>query len=224
MEPKKIVEIAKRENTKTIAYTYTEPTVFYEYALDIMKLAKKAGLKNIWVSNGYINDAPIRKMAPFLDAINLDIKGNEEAYCNLCHGSLKPVLKSAKEFKKHGVWIEITCLIIPGHNDDPDWMETLSKWIFENLGTSCPLHLSRFSPAHEMQDADPTPLETLTQLHKIAKKHLNYVYIGNIPTETYANTICPKCGEELIIRSNYHSKILGTTCKRCGKKLEGVFE
>lgn len=215
--------MAKKAKVESISYTYTEPTIFYEYALDIMKLAKKQGLKNIWVSNGYITKKPIEKMAPFLDAVNIDVKGDDKVYKELCLASLDHVLESLKEFKKHKIWIEITCLIIPGKNDSKKWMNKLSLWIRENLGEETPLHLSRFFPMHQLTEIGPTPISTLQELHKVAKKNLKHVYVGNVPSGKEHNTFCPECGVTAIERSEYGINFKGAKCKGCGKEIEGVF-
>lgn len=222
--PEKIVELAERYRSKIISYTYTEPTVFWEYAFDTMKLAKEKGMKNIWVSNGYTNTEPIKKMAPLLDAINVDVKGNEEVYRKLCGASLRPVLNSLKEYKKHKIWIEVTSLIIPGYNDSLEWINFLSKWIKDNLGKQTPLHLSRFFPHYKMLDTEPTPLKTLEKLYKAAKKNLDYIYIGNIPTAKYGNTCCLKCGELLIKREGFKVEIKKLKCEKCNEKIAGIFD
>jgi pyruvate formate lyase activating enzyme len=223
VSPSEIVKAAKKEGAASIAYTYTEPTVFYEYALEIMKLAKAEGLKNIWVTNGYINKEPLRKMAKYLDAVNIDIKGNEAVYKSLCLASQKPVLSTLKEFKKQGIWIELTILVIPGHNDSPKWVEEICRWIAENLGEQTPLHLSRFFPSYRMGYVEPTPLATLESLHGIAKKSLKYVYIGNLPLEDYETTYCARCGHPVIKRSGYKIYFKNPSCPKCGEKIEGAY-
>ncbi|MBN2095302.1 MAG: AmmeMemoRadiSam system radical SAM enzyme [Candidatus Aenigmarchaeota archaeon] len=221
--PKEVVEAARKNNCQSIAYTYTEPTVFYEYALDVMKLAKRQGLKNVWVSNGYTQKEPIAKMSKYLDAVNVDIKGDEKVYSSLCLASLKPVLSALKEYKKRKVWIEITMLIIPGHNDSEKWMGEITEWVSENLGRETPLHISRFFPMYLMTDVPPTPLETLKKLHKVAKKNLDHVYLGNIPEDLSRDTLCASCGELMVSRSGYKITPPPKACKKCGKKLAGVY-
>jgi pyruvate formate lyase activating enzyme len=226
VSPKEVVELARKAKTESIAYTYTEPTMFYEYALDIMKLAHKSGLKNIWVSNGYTGKEAIRKMKVLLDAVNIDIKGDEKVYNELCGASLKPVLEALKEYKKENVWIEITCLIIPGKNDSLKWMKEITLWIKENLGEETPLHISRFFPIYNLRDISPTPLPTLQGLHKIAKKNLKHVYLGNVPLGKEHNTFCPNCGAVCINRTGYsiETKMKGNRCEKCGEEIEGMFE
>ena len=219
--PEEIVDLAKKYKVKTIAYTYTEPTIFYEYSLDIMKLAKKEGLKNVWVSNGYINKDPIKKIIPYLDAINVDVKGPEKLYSSLCYSSLKPVLEALLEFRK--VWIEITSLIIPTYNDSKKWVSYLSNWIKNNLGEDTPLHLSRFYPSYKLRNLEPTKISVLKELYKEAKKKLNYVYIGNVFDSKYESTYCPKCGELIVRREGYNVNFKGYKCKKCNTEIPGVF-
>ncbi|MGC9310715.1 MAG: hypothetical protein ACP5E4_03250, partial [Candidatus Aenigmatarchaeota archaeon] len=163
------------------------------------------------------------KMAKFLDAVNIEIKGGEEAYSALCMASRRPVLDALLEYKKQGVWIEITCLIIPGHNDSEEQMNETASWINENLGEETPLHISRFHPAYKLTKAKPTPLKTLERLYLVASKRLRYVYIGNINTKNYENTFCPRCGGLVIARDNYRVRFEGPLCRKCGAKIEGVF-
>ena len=219
--PEEIVDLAKKYKVKTIAYTYTEPTIFYEYSLDIMKLAKKEGLKNVWVSNGYINKEPIKKIMPYLDAINVDVKGPEKLYSSLCYSSLKPVLEALLEFRK--VWIEITSLIIPTYNDSKKWVSYLSNWIKNNLGEDTPLHLSRFYPSYKLRNLEPTKISVLKELYKEAKKKLNYVYIGNVFDSKYESTYCPRCGELIVRREGYNVNFKGYKCKKCNTEIPGVF-
>ncbi len=223
MPPEEVIKIAKKHKVKSIAYTYTEPTIFYEYCLDIMKLAKTEGIKNVWVSNGYINKTPIKKMGPYLDAVNIDVKGPEKFYSGLCFASLKPVLESLIEFKKLKIWIEITCLIIPTHNDSERWINHLSNWIKNNIGRATPLHLSGFYPMHKLKNIKPTKLSVLKELHEAARKKLDYVYIGNASEPEYENTYCPRCGKLVIDRARHNIKKIIPKCRECNKSVEGIF-
>lgn len=222
-EPMQIIELAEKYNVKIISYTYTEPTIFYEYALDIMKLAKKKNFKNVWVTNGYTNLEPIKEMSPYLDAVNVDVKGSDEVYRKLCKGSLKPVLDTLLEYKRNKIWIEITSLIIPSYNDTKEWISFLTNWIKENLGKDVPLHISRFFPNYKMLDVEPTPISTLENLYRIAKNNLNYVYIGNIFDPMYESTYCPKCNSLVIEREGYNIKFKTCVCKKCKNKIVGIF-
>lgn len=178
--PEDIIKHVKKNKIPSISYTYTEPTIFYEYVLETAKLAKKEKIKNIIVSNGYINEKPLKELLPYIDAANIDLKAfNEEFYKKTCFASLKPVLKSLKIIKKAKVHLEITNLIIPGLNDDMKDIEKMCKWIKNNLG-NVPIHFSRFFPHYKLKNIKPTPIETLTKAEKIAKKYLINVHLGNI--------------------------------------------
>jgi pyruvate formate lyase activating enzyme len=228
--PKKIVEIALKNNLPSISYTYTDPIAFLEYALDTMKLAKKAGLKNNFVSNGFMSEESAKLVIPYLDAINIDIKGfTEDFYQKICGARLKPVLETAKLMKKSGVWVEITTLVIPTLNDDEKTFEGIAKWIFENLGPETPWHISQFCGAisWKLQNIPDTPVETLEKAIEIGKKvGLKYVYIGNIPGHKAENTYCPKCGTLAINRINYfiHRYDKNGKCPKCGESLNLVLK
>lgn len=230
VSPERIVEIAIENKVESISYTYTEPTIFLEYALDTMKLAKKAGLKNNFVSNGFMSEESAKLVIPYLDAINIDIKGfTEDFYQKICGGRLKPVLETAKLMKKNGVWVEITTLVIPTLNDDEKTFEEIAKWIFENLGSETPWHVSQFCGAisWKLQHIPDTPVETLEKAIEIGKKvGLKYVYIGNIPGHKAENTYCPKCGELAINRVNYfvHRYDKNGKCPKCGENLNLILK
>ncbi len=222
--PKEIIESVKNSGCKIIAYTYTEPTIAYEYILDIAKLAKKNGIKNIMVSNGFINEDPLNNLCEYMDAANIDLKSfSNDFYKENCDGKLKPVLNSLKILKDKKVWLEITNLIVPGKNDDPKEIEKMAKWIKDNLGENVPLHFSRFFPMYKMQDVEMTPIETLKKAYDIAKKHLNYVYIGNLVTEE-TNTFCPKCKKQIITRDyDFIINMKDGKCEFCNEKIDGIF-
>ena len=229
LEPQELVNKALASGAPVIAFTYTEPTVFYEYMLDICRIARSRGLKNVMHSNGYINEEPLRGLAKYLDAANIDLKGfKEEYYAKICEGSLEPVLKSLKILKEEGVHLEITNLVLTGFNDDPESITKMCLWIRDNLGAGTPLHFSRFFPMYKLLGLNPTPVETLEKLRKIALDcGLKYVYIGNVPGHTGENTYCPKCKRVVIKRVGYIVEeinlVLGA-CKFCQEKIEGVWE
>lgn len=181
--PERIIDITKQQHLPGIAYTYTEPTISWEFYIEVMKLARKAGLYNVWVSNGYINPEPARKIAKHMDAINVDIKGDAKFYKQLCGvPDEQPIREALKIYKKAGVWIEVTNLIIPGFNDKPAQIEKLVEWIKTNLGPDTPLHFSRFYPHHKMPDVELTPTNTLDNAFEIAEKAgIKWVYVGNVP-------------------------------------------
>lgn len=228
-EPDRIVAMALAAKSPTIAYTYTEPTVFYEYMLATAKLAKKQGLKNIMHSCGYINPQPLKELLKYMDACNIDLKGfSEDYYQQMCSGHLEPVLETLKTVKRSGVWLEITNLVIPGKNDDPAMIRKMCRWIKVNLGPDVPLYFSSFYPMYKLQDLPPTPVETLEQAYAIAKEEgLNYVYIGNVFGHIKESTYCPKCGRTLIKRAGFsveENNIVGGKCKFCGFRIAGVWQ
>jgi pyruvate formate lyase activating enzyme len=182
MSPKMVIEMCTQRELPGIAYTYNEPTIWIEYALDTMKLAKKAGLYNIWVSNGYTNPGPAKEISKHLDAINVDIKGDTPFYSKLCGiPNEDPVRKALLIYKKAGVHIEVTNLIIPGFNDKPEQVDKLVSWVAEKLGKDTPMHFSRFFPHFKMRDMHITPMKTLEMAEKTAKKHgIKNVHLGNV--------------------------------------------
>jgi pyruvate formate lyase activating enzyme len=229
LTPKQVVELCKKNNCNIISYTYTEPTIFYEYMLDIARIAKKERIKNTIVSNGYINEKPLRELCKHIDGANIDLKGfTNEFYIKVCKGKLEPVMKTLKILREEGVWLEITNLIVPGLNDDFKKIEEMCKWISNELGRDVPLHFSRFHPDYKMPDSKATPMETLEKAKKIADKYLDYVYIGNVSGES--NTLCPKCKSVIIRRSMLsliENKIKDGNegkCFKCGNKIPGVWE
>jgi len=215
-----IDEALKTWNNIGIAYTYNEPFTFYEFLLETAEKAKSAGLKNIVVSNGYINQAPLRKLLPSIDAFNIDLKAfSEEFYQKHTKGKLQAVLESLKTIAQHQIHLEITNLVIPGLNDNKTEFENMVKWIASELGANTPLHLSRYYPQFKM-NISPTPIETLTTFYRIAKQHLQHVYLGNVSDEKRSSTYCAACGEILVSRNRYKTELnqLETdgNCKKCG--------
>jgi len=229
LEPAELVKKAIASARPTIAYTYTEPTIFYEYMLDAAMEAKRAGIKNIMHSNGYINEEPLRKLAKYLDAADIDLKGfSDEYYGDLTEGTLEPVLKSLKVLKDEGVHLEITNLILSGYNDNPESIRKMCLWIRDNLGVDVPLHFSRAFPMYKLTAINPTPYQTLLDARDIATScGLHYVYIGNFPGNPYENTYCPKCGKIVIGRNGYfvvQNNLEDGKCKFCGEKIPGVWK
>jgi pyruvate formate lyase activating enzyme len=180
--PKEIVRDALESNCPSISYTYTEPTIFLEFALDCMKLAKKKGLKNIWVSNGYMTKEALDLVAPYLDAVNVDLKAfTEDFYCSVCGVRLQPVLDNLVDIKKRGIHLEITTLVIPDKNDSEKELKQIAVFIKKKLGSDTPWHVSRFFPHHEFMNLMPTPVEKILRAVKIGKKAgLKFVYAGNV--------------------------------------------
>ena len=229
VSPQDIVREAKASGSKTIAFTYTEPTVFYEYMLDIAKLAKQEGIACVMHSSGFINAEPLRQLAKYLTAANIDLKGfSEKYYSSFCEGNLASVLGSLKILKEEKVWVEVTNLIIPTANDSDEEINKLCLWIKDNLGPETPVHFSRFFPMYKLVDLSPTPLKTLIRAKEIAyKTGLHYVYIGNVPENAGEDTICFACSKLLIKRAGYailENNIVKGKCKFCGAKISGIWE
>ncbi len=223
LTPQEIVDETLALGLPSISYTYTEPTIFVEFALDVMKLARKKKIKNVWVTNGYTSKEGLKLVLPHLDAANVDLKGfTEKFYNKVCGARLKPVLETLKAIKGAGVWVEVTTLIVPNQNDTKEHFEGIANFIAEELGRETPWHISRFFPAYKMYDVPPTPLASLEQAYKIGKKAgLKYVYLGNVPAEEMEDTFCPNCGEKMINRAGYrilrydkHGK-----CAKCNEDL-----
>jgi len=225
--PEQIIAMAKEYDCQSIAFTYTEPTVFYEYMLDIAKLAKEEGLKTVMVTCGYINEKPLRELVKYMDAANIDLKGfSDEFYSTYTTGSLQPVLNTLQIAKEEGMFFEITNLVIPQANDDPILIRAMCKWIKENIGDEYPLHFSRFFPQYKLTNRPPTPVKTLEMAYDIAvEEGLKYVYIGNVGN-IGEDTYCPNCGKLLIDRSGYSLEeinIKNGKCKFCGEEIFGEF-
>lgn len=229
IEPADLIKKAKESGCASIAYTYSEPTIFYEYMLETAKLAKEQGIRNIMHSCGYINEEPLRQLAKYLDGANIDLKGfTNDYYVKMTEATLEPVLKSLLILKESGVHLEITNLLLPGYNDDADTLKKMCLWIKENLGQDTPLHFSRFFPMYKLTSLNPTPVEALEKAREVAVScGLRYVYIGNIPEHSAENTICPYCKSLLVERRGYfivQNNIENGRCKYCKKEISGVWK
>lgn len=225
--PEEVVKQALASGCQSIAYTYTEPTIFFEFAYDIARLAREAGLFNIFVTNGYITREALTKVAPYLDAANIDLKGFSEGfYRNVVHARLSEVLDSIIEYRLQGIWIEITTLIIPGLNDSEQELQGIASFIVTNLGVDTPWHVSQFYPTYQLNDHPRTPLETLRRARDIGRAAgLRYVYEGNVPGEGGENTCCPSCSSLLIKRYGYMietNRIRNGRCPDCAAAIAGV--
>ncbi|MBN2720568.1 MAG: AmmeMemoRadiSam system radical SAM enzyme [Proteobacteria bacterium] len=224
--PEEVVGSAQAAGCLSIAYTYTEPTIFMEFALDCASRGKEAGLANIFVTNGFMTPEAAAMASEAIDAANIDIKAaTEEGYRAVCGGRLQPVLDTVRRFYEKGVWIEITTLIIPGFNDDRESLESIASFI-ASLDPAIPWHLSRFFPAFKMPDRPPTPVKTLELAEKVGKDAgLKYVYLGNVSRKE-DNTRCPRCGELLLERSGFFLLANRITdegkCPGCGAKFDGM--
>lgn len=228
LSPQDLVKKAKLSGAPVIAYTYSEPTIFYEYMLDTAKLARLEGLKNVMHSSGHINEEPLRELCKYLDAANIDLKGfSEKYYEEMCLGNLDSVLRTLKILRAEGVHIEITNLILPGLNDDSPTIRKMCAWIMENLGKDTPVHFSRFWPMYKLTQLSPTPVETLIQAKRICQSEgLNYCYIGNVPGIDAENTYCPNCKRLIIERKGYavlQTHIRKGRCEFCGYEIKGIW-
>jgi pyruvate formate lyase activating enzyme len=229
-DPEQIVNSALKSKIKSISYTYSEPTIFLEYALDIMKIAKKKGVKNVFVSNGFLSQEAIKLIAPYLDAANIDLKGfSEDFYKKFCGGELQPVLNTLKAIKKVGIWLEIATLVIPTMSDSAKTLKGIANFIKKELGAETPWHLSKFSSLHSWQlhHLPDTPLETLKMAYEIGKSAgLKYVYTGNMPGLPSEDTFCPKCKALIIDRTGYmvfrHDK--NGLCPKCGQDINLILK
>jgi pyruvate formate lyase activating enzyme len=229
VSPQEIISLAKSSGSKTIAFTYTEPTIFYEYMLDIAKLAKEENISLVMHSAGYINEEPLRQLTKYLKAANIDLKGfSDKYYASFCQGSLNEVLNTLKILKEEGVWLEITNLIIPGGNDSDEEIRKMCQWIVENLGKDTPIHFSRFFPMYKLTNLSPTPISTLIKAKKIAEESgLNFVYIGNVPEHFGEDTYCPNCHKLLIKRIGYRiieNHLKEGRCPFCKEPISGIWE
>lgn len=226
--PAMLVEDTIKNSCKSISYTYSEPVTFYEYTHDSSKLARAKGLKNVMVSAGYINEKPLRELARYIDAANIDFKSFKDSiYIKLNGGRLQPVLNTLKILKEEGVWLEITNLIVPSWTDDIEMIKDMCKWLKDNGFEDNPLHFSRFHPQHKLTQLPATPVSTLKNARDIAlKEGLNYIYIGNVPGSGAEDTICPKCKKTVIERRGYTvlaSNIVNNCCNFCNTKISGVW-
>lgn len=227
--PQEIVSAALKNRCRSIAYTYTEPTVFFEYSYDTARFAHDEGIANVYVTNGFMTAGPgemLEAFAPYLDAANVDLKAfRDETYREYVGGRLQPVLDSLRVMKELGIWLEVTTLVIPGINDDPSELREAALFIAEELGPETPWHISRFRPAFEMRDRSATSLSMLLEAQQIGEEaELRYVYVGNVPGES--NTVCHGCGATLIQRSGYRivDNRVGecAQCPNCGTEVAGV--
>ncbi|MFH0831622.1 MAG: AmmeMemoRadiSam system radical SAM enzyme [archaeon] len=227
MSPEEIVQKTIDAECSIIAYTYTEPTVFYEYMLDTAKIAREKGIKNVLVSNGFINPEPLNELCRYIDAANIDLKSiSEKFYRKICDGSIEPVLDSIKMLHKNKIWLELTNLIIPKLNDSEEEIKELAGYIAK-IDKNIPLHLSAFHPTFKMANLQPTPEKTIIRAKDIAlRAGLKYVYTGNINDSEANATCCPKCKKQLIIRQGYFvfkNYIEKGRCRFCNEKIAGIF-
>ena len=225
--PEEVVRSAVKQNCASISYTYVEPTIFFEFALDTARLAHEQGIMNLFVSNGYTSPEATRAIAPFLNGNNIDLKAfTDKFYREVCGARLQPVLDCISLMKELGVWVEVTTLLIPGWNDSDQELQDIAEFI-RSVDPNIPWHVTRFHPTYQMTDRNSTPLATLERAREIGlASGLNYVYTGNLPGLEGENTFCPECNATLITRTGFKAEITGIdkdSCRSCGRKQAGIF-
>jgi len=229
LKPEEIVRLAKQQNSRSIAYTYNEPTIFTEFMLDTSMMAKEQGIRNVVKSNGFINKKPLLDLCKVLDAYSVDLKAfTQKYYSDLVGGRLAPVLDSLVTLKSQDVWTEIVYLVVPTLNDDEKEIRDMVQWIRKELGEDVPLHFSRFYPKYRLRNLPPTPVTTLEKCRQIAlDSGLHYVYMGNVPGHSGGNTTCPNCKKMILGRVGYQvfeNHINQGTCEFCGTPIAGVWK
>jgi pyruvate formate lyase activating enzyme len=228
MSPEDIAQRAKKAESVSVAYTYSEPVIFYEYMYDCAVAARKEGIKSVMISNGYILEKPMRELCAVLDGVKIDLKAfTEKFYAETCSGHLKPVLDTLVLLKELGMWFELVVLIIPTLNDSPQEIEQMAKWVYSELGPDVPIHFSAFHPMYKIQNLPRTPVKTLERCRKIAlDAGLRFAYLGNVRGHPGEHTYCPDCGEILIRRQGYiiiKNTIENGKCPKCETTIPGVW-
>jgi pyruvate formate lyase activating enzyme len=227
--PQQIVELTKEKRCPSVAYTYTDPVVYYEYTYDTAKLVRENGLRNILVTAGYINPSPWKRLLQYIDGANIDLKGiTEEFYREVCSATLKPVQQALIDAVAAGIIVEVTNRVVPTLNDKPEQIRELSRWVRANLGSDIPLHFSGFYPQYKMRYLPDTSLATLELARRIAiEEGMNFVYIGNVRSETGENTYCPGCKRLLIERKGYtilQNRLKDGCCPDCSRQIYGIWK
>jgi len=225
--PSRIVSLAKEHQCPSISYTYTEPTIYFEYAYETAILAHQEGIKNIFVTNGYMTEEALKTIRPYLDAANVDLKSfQEKFYKGICGAKLKPVLENLRWMRQSGIWVEITTLVIPTVNDSDEEFEEIAQFIV-SLGPEVPWHISAFYPTYKMLNLPRTPAPLLHRAREIGMRAgLRYVYCGNIPGEEGEDTFCPHCGRRVIERVGFRvvkNEVIRGECGHCRAKIDGVW-
>ncbi len=228
VSPENIVRYALSHHCKSISYTYTEPTIFFEYAYETAMIAHEQGLRNIFVTNGFMTERAIETLAPILDGANIDLKAySGDFYRNICGGRLEPVKHAIASMVEKGIWVEVTTLIIPGYNDDPKQWEGIADFLL-SINPGIPWHISAFYPTYHLTDAPPTPARLLSKVRETGlRKGLKFVYTGNIPGDEGESTYCPNCGKRLIQRVGFsiiENLLENGACPFCRATLEGRWE
>lgn len=225
--PETVVADAVAQDCKSIAYTYTEPTIFFEFAYETAKLAHSKGLKNVFVTNGYMRPEALDMISPYLDAANVDLKAfTDEFYKRQCSAGLEPVKNTLRKMKALGILVEVTTLLIPGLNDDPGELAGLTAFIVEALGPQTPWHISRFHPTYRLTDRSVTPVRSLRRAYDIGKSAgLHHIYLGNVPGEGGESTYCHQCDSLLVERIGFHVRrnlVEAGCCPQCGAAVHGI--
>jgi len=226
--PNEMVDLCVQKRVPTIAYTYSEPIIFYEYMYDIARMGHEKSVKSVMITGGYIEEEPLRDLLPQLDAVKVDLKSiREDYYKKIVGGELKPVLDRLVQIKKSGVWLELVYLVVPTLNDTDAEFTELARWIKTNLGADTPIHFSRFHPQYLLRNLPATPQKTLEKAHAICRSEgLEFVYLGNLPGHPAESTYCPKCNQILIERRGYRiyqNNLDGNRCRNCNREIPGLF-
>jgi pyruvate formate lyase activating enzyme len=229
VKPEQVVAAAEKAGCRSISYTYTEPTIFFEFALETARLAHAKGIRNVFVTNGYMTAEALELIAPVLDAANVDLKAFTRSYYkDICGAKLEHVQATLRNMKSKGVFVEVTTLVVPGLNDDPSELKALAEFLVDDLGPGTPWHISRFHPTYRLTDRPATPVKTLRTAREIGlAAGLRYVYTGNVPGDTGENTFCPACGVTLVERWGFQVRKMQLKegrCLKCGQPIEGVWE
>jgi len=228
LPPEKLAEVARERSCPTIACTYSEPVIFYEYVHDTAKKARESGVGSVIISNGYIQEKPLLELLPYLTAVKIDLKAfTESFYKDVCSGELKPVKETIVRLKENGKWFELVVLLVPTLNDDPKEIREMCAWVHGELGPDVPIHFSRFHPTYRLQNLPPTPMKTLETAWDIAREAgLRYAYLGNVPGHKAESTCCPKCEKRLVRRYGYRileNRIKDGKCPDCGELIAGIW-
>lgn len=228
LSPEDVASYAEQSGSKSIAYTYSEPVVFYEYMLDCAIAGRKRGIKSVVITAGYINHDPWLELIREVDAIKVDFKAfTEEFYQDICHGKLKPVMGALVDLAQSNIWYELVYLVVPTLNDNLSDIRRMSKWIVKELGRDVPVHFTRFGPRYLLKNLPPTPISTLEKAREIAQEEgMNFVYVGNVPGHKGENTYCPDCKQVVIERMGYRitqMNLKNGKCKFCGRAIPGVW-
>ncbi len=226
--PERLVRETVTRRIPALAYTYSEPMIFYEYVRDTAALAREAGVRNVLVTAGYVSEDPLRELCQVIDAANVDLKSMDDGfYKRITESTLKPVLRALEIMREEGVWVEVTRLLVPGYSDDLDDVREMCEWLVRALGPDTPLHLSRFHPAYELTALPPTPADTLERAYEVAREAgLHHVYVGNLPGHPSQDTVCPDCGRKVVERVGYFVPSVSIEDGRCacGRTISGVWQ